>query len=220
MKTVIVAIVAFVLALAAPFHGAGAATMTFSGINIDPIARTYSENGIFASGNGTLGLYSANSIHFDDGGTSAPSMVTFTTGSRFDAIGFDLDPVGFGFHQCDAITRICENKTFDNVLLKGFDGANLVTSLLFSMGTGKDSYPVQLDDTFRNLTAFTIAIVLPSIPFNYFLDCDSPCSHFQIDNVELVPTVEIAPVPLPATLPLEAAGLMILALVAFRRRPI
>ena len=220
MKKMIFAIATFFLALTAPFYGAGAATMTFSGVNIDPIARTYSENGIFASGNGTLGLYSTGSIHFDDGGTSAPSTVTFTTGSRFDAVGFDLDPVGFEFRQCDAITRICEDKTFDNVLLKGFDGANLVASLLFSMGTGKDSYPVKLGDAFKNLTAFTIAIALPNIPFNYLRDCNAPCSHFQIDNVELAPTVEIAPVPLPATLPLEMAVLIMLALVAFRRRTI
>ena len=218
MKNTILGFLVSVSVQIAAFHPAGAATMTFNDVNLDPGAHTYSENGILASGNGELGTNSVGSIHFDDGGTSAPSMVRFTTGARFDAVGFDLDPVGFLFHKCNPVTRVCKNKTFNNVLLQGFDGDNLVSSWLFSMGTGKDPHEVLLDETFKNLTAFMISVALPKRPFNYFMDCAAPCSHFQIDNLKLVPAVEIAAVPLPATLPMGAVGLAVLVAAGCRRK--
>ena len=211
MKKTLFAILTFIVAQTIAVGEVGAVTMTFSGVNLDPGAYTYSENGILASGDGTLGIFGTQVIHFDDSGTSAPDSVTFTMASPFDAIGFDLDPVAFDFRLCDPVTGVCENRTFENVLLQGFTGTNLVTSFMFNMGTGNGPYPVHLDQTFKNLTAFRISIIFPTIPVNYVAECGSPCSHFEIDNVEL------APVPLPATLPLEALGLAILALFGFRR---
>lgn len=207
MKKTHFAILTFVVAQTIAVGEVGAVTMTFSGVNLDPFATTYSENGIVASGNGALGEFGTQVLHIDDSGTDASSSVRFTMASSFDAIGFDLRPASFDFSVCDPATGVCENKTFENVLLQGFNGANLVTSFMFNMGTGNGPYPVHLDNTFKNLTAFTISAIFPTSPGM----CGAPCSHFEIDNVEL------APVPLPATLPLEALGLAILALFGFRR---
>ena len=197
---------------------AQAATMTFDGVNVDPAARSYAENGILATGNGTLGMYSAWALHFDDGGTSAPSSVTFKMASAFNAIGFDIDPIAFDLHICDA-GRVCSSPTYVNVLVQGFRGANLASSLSFDMGSGTDPYRILLGKPFHDLSALTISILFSPVPlFRELPDgtnasCGIPCSHFKIDNVEL------APVPVPAGLPLAATGLAVLwGLGRWRRR--
>ena len=150
MKKVITTFVTIFLTMAATPHWANAAIITFDEVNIDPFARTYSENGILATGSdgisptsGALGRYGYQSVHLDDGGTDAPGKVTFTTGSYFDAVGFDLDPVEFSKGLCDRtieeFPQIICIESFDNVLVKGFDGANLVASFLFNMGLGVPS---------------------------------------------------------------------------------
>lgn len=194
-----------------------AATMTFGGVNADPSAHSYAENGILATGNGTLGMYSAGALHFDDGGTSAPSSVTFTMGSAFDAIGFDIDPINFDLHICDP-ARICISPTYMNVSVQGFRGASLAASLIFDMGSGADPYRILLGAPFRELTALTISILSSPVPLFRTLpdgtiaQCGMPCSHFKIDNVEL------APVPVPAGLPLAATGMVALWAIGRRRQ--
>lgn len=217
MEKVLMAFVTTFLTLTGTAQSAGAATVTFDKINIDPFARSYSENGILVVGTGALGHYGNQKVHLDDGGTDAANKVTFTTGSYFDAVGFDIDPVAFAGGLCDGSPRVCI-ESFDNVLVTGFDGANLVASFLFNMGMGKDPYAVALNDTFKNLTAFSIQVVSENIPFYSFCHLQAPCSHFEIDNVELVPSTVVAAVPLPAGLPLGALGLLALTALAFRRK--
>ena len=193
-----------------------AATMTFNSINLDPGAMTYSEDGIFASGNGMLGLYVSSMLHFDDYGTAAPSAVTFSMDSLFDAVSFLLDPVGFDFFV-ELEDRSYLQPTYMNVLVQGYRGATLVSDLNFDMGSSPDPYKVKLGSTFSNLSSLVISILPPNFAeysampgFSYAGPCD-PCSHFNIDNLKL------APVPLPAGLPLLASGLALLAFVARRR---
>ncbi|MBC7478866.1 MAG: hypothetical protein H7317_12350 [Pseudorhodobacter sp.] len=217
MEKVLMAFVTIFLTLTGTAQSAGAATVTFDKINIDPFAHSYSENGILVVGTGALGHYGNQNVHLDDGGTDAANKVTFTTGSYFDAVGFDLDPVAFAGFLCDGSPRVCI-ESFDNVLLSGFDGTNLVASFLFDMGMGKDPYPVVLDDRFKNLTAFSIQVITENIPFYSFCRFESPCSHFEIDNVELVSSSIVAAVPVPASLPLGALGLLGLAALAVRRK--
>jgi hypothetical protein len=200
--------------LAAP---ATAATMTFNSVYLDPLANTYSENGISASGNGDLGLYAANMLHFDDGGTSAPSSVTFSMATNFNAVSFLLDPVAFDFLvSFDDGTFV--KPTFLNVLVQGYRGAALVSELKFDMGSSPDPYTVGLGSSFSDLSSLVIGILAPNfaeyraLPEVISAGLCAPCSHFNIDNLKL------APVPLPAGLPLIASGLALLAFVSRRRR--
>ena len=193
-----------------------AATMTFDNVNLDYMAQTYSEDGIFASGNGNLGLYARSMLHFDDGGTSAPSTVTFSMGILFNAVSFLLDPWNFDF-----LVRFEDGSylqpTYMNVLVQGYRGAALVSDLKFDMGSSPDPYKVKLGSTFSNLSSLVISILDPNfaeyraMPGVRYAGFCAPCSHFSIDNLKL------APVPLPAGLPLAASGLALLAFIARRR---
>lgn len=199
---------------------ATAATMTFDNLWADPFAKTYTENSILASGNGNLGLYSGNGgLHFDDGGTSAPSTVSFSMASSFNAVSFLLDPVAFDFIVCSGPSN-CAQQTYLNVLVQGFRDGALVSNLSFDMGASPDPYLFNLGSAFTNLTSLLVAVILPdfnayeALPGVTSASPCAPCSHFNIDNVTL------APVPLPAGLPLVASGLALLAFVARRRRSV
>jgi hypothetical protein len=207
----------FLTGFAVLAHPVTAATMTFSDINLDPLANTYSEDGILASGNGDLGLYAASALHFDDGGTSAPSKVSFTMASHFNAVSFLLDPVNFDFRICTSSFSSCTAPTYINVLVQGFRDGALVSNLMFNMGSSPDPYTIALGSVFSDLSALVIGILPPvladfqPLPAGSRFEPCAPCSHFNIDNVTL------APVPLPASLPLAATGLAILAFLARRR---
>jgi hypothetical protein len=207
----------FLVGFAALASPVSSATMTFSGINLDPLARTYSEDGIFASGNGYLGVYAASALHFDDGGTAAPSKVSFTMASHFNAVSFLLDPVNFDFRICTSAISSCAASTYVNVLVQGFRDGALVSNLMFNMGPSPDPYTVALGSVFNDLSSLVIGILYPSLaqfqplPAGSRIDPCAPCSHFNIDNVTL------APVPLPASLPLAASGLAILGFLTRRR---
>ena len=212
-KTVTVAIGLSALAMPAL-----SATMTFSDIGLDPLAKSYVENGIFASGNGNLGIENGGGgLHLDDFGTSAPSKVSFTMASNFDAISFLLDPVAFDF-TVYFDNRTTSRPTYLNVLVQGFRSGALVSNLMFDMGSASDPYLINLNGAFNNLSSLVIGILNPdfalyrSLPGVASVGPCAPCSHFNIDNVTL------SPVPLPAGLPLAATGLGLLALVARRRR--
>jgi len=197
---------------------ASGATMTFAGINDDPAAYVYSEDGITVSGNGNLGIYGSGALHLDDFGTSAPSRAVFTMDSAFDAISFDIAG-SFLMTICKVSDPSkCKTPTYKNVLVEGFVGAQSVASLVFDMS--KTSGTVQLGSMFSGLTSLAISVVIPPhlMPFQppkggKVVSCALPCSHFDIDNVVL------APVPLPATAPLLAGALALAgAGFALRRR--
>ena len=189
---------------------AQAATMTFDNL-VDPLASTYFEDGITVSGNGELGVYGAG--HVDAANSPAPSRLTFTTGARFNALSFDITPVGFDYFICKG-DAACVNRTYRNVSVSGYRGSDLVASLLFNMGELTSAYAVLLGERFTNLTSLVIEAVMPEFPTRprVFGDCEENCSDFDIDDITL------APVPLPAGLPLAASALGILGLLARRKR--
>lgn len=197
---------------------ASAAIMTFNDVNLDPFADIYFEDGILATGIGgsaNLGMYSEGAVHIDDYGTSAPEAVSFTMASRFNAVSFDLSPSGFDFFVYYE-DRSYSEPTYKNVYVQGFQGETQVANLTFDMSYA--SGRIELGGEFKNLTSLLIGAALPD--FNYYealpgvsyIDCAAPCSHFSIDNVVL------APVPLPAGLPLAASGIGLLALISRRRK--
>lgn len=209
--------VSFVIGLSALALPASAATMTFDQLNLNPVmATTYFEDGILASGNGSLRIeYGSGGLHLDDAGTSAPSKVSFTMASKFDALSFLLDPVGFNLNACSG-GNTCSSPTYLNVMVQGFRDGNLVSNAVFDMGASLDPYRIDLGGLFTNLSSLLIGVVYPD--FAQFKPASvtpcAPCSHFNIDNVTL------APVPLPAGLPLAVTGLAALAFVSRRRRSI
>lgn len=200
---------------------ASAATMTFNNLwdyaNNDYYSgSTYTEDGITVTGNNELGYWSSTSLHMDDFYYPSSSLATFTMGSRFSAVGFDLSADGFDYFVCDAAHN-CTNPTYQNVLVQGYRNGSVVASLLFDMGAALQTFPVMLGGAFNNLSALSIEVFVPDNLFTNhppggYADCNSPCSHFTVDNVTL------APVPLPAALPLAAMGFGLLAMTA-RRRP-
>ena len=137
--------------------------------------------------------------------------------TNFNATSFLLDPISFdflvGFDDGSFL-----QPTFLNVLVQGFRGATLVSNLTFNMGAAPDPYTVSLGSDFSNLSSLVIGILAPNfaeylaMPGAVSIDSCAPCSHFTVDDVTL------APVPLPAGLPLAASGLALLAFVARRRR--
>ena len=116
------------------------------------------------TGNGDLGDGSYQNLHLDDFGTAAPSRVQFTMAGLFDAISFDLTPIGFDFFRMDNAGGI-DYSTYKNVLVQGYQGTTVVSSMLFNMGSAFNTYTVSLGDGFKNLTSLAIEVFLPQRPF-------------------------------------------------------
>ena len=164
-----------------------------------------------------LGFFDApGAVHLDDGGTSFARQITFTMNRRFNAIAFDLIPTNFNYLICDSEElEGCVTETFDNVMLQGFRNGILVGLSIFDMSL--NSGHLSFGSLLRNLDSLVIGFApLPfdgTLPDGRFAVCiESPCSHFNIDNITL------AAVPLPAPGLLLVAVLTIGGLGALSRR--
>lgn len=194
---------------------AQAATMTFSGVpasgSFDPTS-SYTEAGITATMNGDVGSdagpFPAESQHLDDFGSSYPSQVTFTTGGRFDAVSVDFLGWVFSYESLDFATA-----PFDNIRLSGFRGGTIVETRDIPVLGDIVDYDLT---GFGNIDAFRISYTDAPFEIDNAM-CDLPCSHGNIDNFRLT---ELAPVPLPAGLPLLMAGLGMLGLMRHRQRAV
>ncbi len=183
---------------------ANANTMTFSGSSLDSVPHTqYDEDGITAIGDGWIADENGLSgvAHIDDRGTSSSSGITFTMSGRFDAIGFDLAPVENNADQ-----------VYDNLELIGYRGGGIVAQ--HTQVTGDLPFHYAFAALFMNLDSLYIGILSPVIPVTGCEDLGQPCSHFEIDNIEL----NISTIPLPAGFPIFAAGLGIVALLRHVRK--
>ena len=195
-----------VVLLAAP---ASAAVMTFKDLPFQSLSPTeYRENGITMTGDSDLGHFGfLGTAHLDDSGSSFSQFLTFTTGSRFSAIQFDIFPLGTDF-CADGGSGAC-NDPYDNVSVQGFRNGALVAEDVFFGGETPSTYLFGADYT--NLDQLVIGALLPSAALGGFC-IDAPCGHFSIDNVEL------SAVPLPAALPLFSAALGLIGFLGWRRR--
>lgn len=196
-----------------------AATMTFS--ELEFLSTSYFEDGIVAKAgfgefNGEGDYDDEGTAHLDDGGTPNPAFVTFTMGGAFTAKSFDLIPLSFNFFACDpGGGDDCARLSFPNVKVLGFNGGTEVASMVFDMS--KSFGEILFSDAFTNLTSLVIGFA--DLPEDGYCD-GAPCSHFRIDNVVLdgPAATPAAEVPLPAALPLLAAGVAALGLAGRRRR--
>jgi hypothetical protein len=217
---------------------AGAATMTFSGIHEGcgaplEVFQGHIEDNIVATplGFGTLATAGTPGVaHMDDGGTGCTGMVDFELFAlagllpdgtafsfdrrRFDASSVEMRPFATAF--C-APTR-SEDEFFcgdgyDNVRWQGFRDGSLIASDTFFVGTGAP-YTYVFGDLFRDLTSLRLTALPPFVEGGR---CDdSPCGHFEIDNLVLA-AVNLTPVPLPGALVLLMSGLLGLGSMRWRR---
>ena len=196
-------------------NAVSASTMTFSGLPSLGISNQFIEGEIVATANSFSQIGSSstpNSAHMDSSGTSFPQLLRFTIpNNSFNATSFDIIPYDevFSLLLPDG-TRV--PSTYENVRVRGFRGTTLVAEQTFFMGTQPWTY--YFGSEFATLTSLVIYALEPGLPRGSFVCEDSPCAHFNIDNVTLNPT----PVPLPAALPLFATILMGGGLIAWRRK--
>jgi len=217
------------------FSSVQAMTMTFDNLHeASPVgANSYSEAGITVSSLGDLGYSSEpGALHLDDSGSSIASSVTFTTGAIFDAVSFDIMGSGESslyydlFNIVDFSELSASNIAYDNVLVEGYVGGNLVGEDRFYMN---DESTYLFSSDFLGIDALVVRALLPdfsaienslmaSFP-DYIvnrLDCtDLPCAHFNIDNIELR---SVSAVPLPASLPLFTCALLAYAYIGRLRK--
>jgi hypothetical protein len=207
---------------AATASGVHAAVLTFDEATIPagyPIAQ-FTEQGYTITGNyGHLGSFGVPStLHLDDGGTGNAGRVAISGPGPFDVASVVVKPAGteliLAFDLPDGSTGY-ESVAYDEVGIKGFRGGAEVASATFS---AFDSMLITLDSTFRNLDLLSIFVIYPNIaaiesqitkPHTSLFCADSPCGHFDLDEVT-VNAVGVTPVPLPPTLALLALPLVLL----------
>jgi len=229
---------ASISALAMGAGAAGAATMTFDGLeDLDPV-ETYTEDGIFVSGNDFLNVYPDfmdQNIYMLDGGAGAPSLLTFRMAdmSRFDLVSMVLASFERKFDSCTVVDGdidydTCAAAAVDDVLVRGYRDADLVAESRFD--SVADAGTLGFGAAFSDLSRIVVLLDLPGdaydiewpFPYDGYPDGDyarcydyAPCTRVTLDDVTFA---SVAAIPLPASAPLAASGLAALALLARRRR--
>lgn len=215
---------------------ASAVTMTFDDLpHADPDLHNYTENGITASADHAgLGYWGkAGRLHLDDSGSWIASNVGFSTGGLFDAVSFDVPQYGLTSLVYEFYDTVAEEWIwvfgipYHNVGVKGFRDGELVAETTFY----SEDYSTYFLDAlkFADIDYLTISALRPSPAeiqavresvlaqhpgaTDIAVWCfDSPCGHFDIDNLVLDPALAA---PAPPTLALLALGMI--ALGATRR---
>ncbi len=194
------------------------ATMTFDKpLSPEDYFATYSyiENGITMVADRPLDpTYIGGTLHMDDGGTSASRSVNFSMPKRFRALSFQVPWSSFNSVSCNDETWECEEVTTSNLLIEGFRGGKSVISQWVN---ANDVAPNSFlfSRAFTGLTSLRFSLQWPQFPSRpgYTIFCaDNPCSHFNLDNVTL------APVPVPASLPLVGSAFATLGFFGLRAR--
>lgn len=206
-------------------------TVTFSGIPDNAGGPSqYVEDGITVDARfgRSIGAFrnAGKAAHMDDGGTSYSRSLEFTMATHFNAVSFDISPLSsisfLTYTNMDDPSNVLVfgPVSFENVKVEGFSGGSLKASYVFDMSI----YPARSFSTvalsgFNHLDMLRIDFLsvnrdqFPDMPgFKKEFYCDSPCSHYDLDNVVL------APIPLPAGLPLLLAAVGGLGFVARRRK--
>jgi hypothetical protein len=168
----------------------------------------YEEQGVrVSSGSGAVAYdQTPGSLLVADSGTGFASDLTFTSQGTFSVQSLNIRSLGYTF---SGYVRNLK----DNIVVTGFANGSVVASATFRLARGfNDLQKLILGDGFTGLDSFVITLLNPY----EFPQCDVPCGQFELDGVDL--TLDPAPVPLPATAPLLAAGGLALFGLARRRR--
>ena len=200
-----------------------AATLTFSGGTIvadqNSVGDIYIEDGLIVSAlpnrNGVVDYLSfLQGLHFELGGSIAAEIVSisYLSGQRFVAQSMDI--IGFqsqwAFNDSTGTPTIPCISQCPDIQVQGIRAGSVVAVQgLSSYNSGSYTFPA----TFSNLDSLIVGYGFPSTfpaGVSYLGD-----PHFSIDDVQL------APVPLPATIMGMLGGLLSFGLIGFfrRRRP-
>jgi hypothetical protein len=188
---------------------AAAATMTFNGLPTDEFTtNTWTEDGITAKATwGGLGSHSRPDMaHIDDGGSSFASGISFVTGGLFEATSFDIHALTSSYCSDWDTCGV----PFDNVVVEGWRDGMKVAKEAFSMGADWSVSTYLFGSAFDLLDRLVIRAgwVPMGGPDSFCMD--SPCAHFDIDNVTLQaatnPSVSAVPLPPAIVLMLSAIG--------------
>ncbi len=168
----------------------------------------YNEQGVRVSSQSGAVAYdrTPGSILVADSGTGFATDLTFTSRSTFSVQSLTLNSLGYSFSRYVRTLK-------DNIVVTGYSGGSVVASATFRLARGfNDLQKLVLGEGFTGLDSFVISLINPY----EFPQCDIPCGQFELQSVDL--TLDPAPVPLPATAPLLAAGGLALFGLARRRR--
>ncbi|MFV0474191.1 MAG: hypothetical protein ACK5MQ_08305 [Pikeienuella sp.] len=198
---------------------AAATTMNFDGLPAMPGETVYVENGVTATATGgELSAYTRSAgdlaLHLDDSGTPAANAIRFTIGGAlFRPVSFDYLSAGFGYCADQDATNC--NTPYDNVRIQGLAGGSVLYEEMFSTGLPAVDFSTYMIAQSQLVDTFVISNILPSVGGGGGYCFDAPCGHMFVDDLT------IAPVPLPATLPLLAVSLAALfgSFAARRRIP-
>jgi len=206
------AILGLLLIFSLPAH---AAILEFDGVqDLGGTASSYSEGGVTVSGVGGDVAYKNNpgKVYLADYGTAFASGLSIENGGRFNAVGFDYLDVNNNCFTPACILLV----PYENIELSAYRDNVLVGSESLLYADGPASHTFGAD--FMDIDRLVISILSPTFPIGAFcLVSSEPCSIVELDNLELNP-VEIAQTPLPAGLPLYAAGMALIGLWMRRRR--
>lgn len=170
-------------------------------------------------------------------GTSFHPTVSFTTNDLFTPVSFDLRPSGNNFvvglfNPVDN-SSINYNYSYENVLVQGFRDGTLITDDSFDMNTVSTYL---FDSNFLGIDTLSITAILlsieeetpkinelvldkyPGYSISYMDNGFAPLAHFDIDNVVLLDSNQLNPVPLPASLPLFASVIGVFGFLTRRKR--
>ena len=212
-RSTVRAALAFGFAAFAGIGPSSANVVTFAGMSDMLIDVTqWVEDGITVTGSpgSSFGYFQLPDTLHVDGASPYSNAVGFTMASAFDAASIDIIPVPVnGVHSMLCEGALCDIP-FINVLFAGYAGADLVAIL--GLWMGESPFTLFFPETFSGLTRLRLSMLTNS-------NCmDQPCTHMNIDNVTLVGDDTIAPIPLPAALPLFAGGLAALGAGGLWRR--
>ncbi|MCG8494033.1 MAG: hypothetical protein MI743_20650 [Sneathiellales bacterium] len=208
----ILAIFGLLLMFSLPAH---AAVLEFDAVqDLGGASGSYSEDGVTVSGLGGDVAYKNNpgKVYLADYGTAFASGLSIENGGRFDAVGFDYLDVNNNCFTPTCLILV----PYDNIELSAYRDNVLVGSENLTYADGPASHTFGSD--FMDIDRLVISVLSPTFPIGAFcLTTGEPCSIVELDNLELNP-VAIAQTPLPAGLPLYAAGMGLIGLWMRRRR--
>ena len=196
---------------------ASAVTLTFDGIPANTFVSTYEEAGVSVhAGSREIGGHGmTDSLHLDDSGSPFARALIFSGPHRITVSSFDLIP-NSPTEVCERIGNLNCGKPYDNVVVQGVRDGSVIVDERFYMGDAKNT--VALGSLFSDLDSFIIRAIRFTNDDPIYYCIDSPCSHFNIDNVAIDKLPPLAPVPLPATAFLIGGAFGLLGATRWRRR--